>query len=247
MQSSRIIFRTLAFILLSYSLMACTPYDTLSTPYGYNPEEAPSLTESLFGSDQAVISQEAVEKILSSKIELPDSTKLAILRFPETSDSRSRIYGYGYWRSEDYLSLQQSYLDSLETYIGKSERIDQTVVLPSLLTPNVPSIPILREAAVRLQAPLLLVFRVNSDTFQKYKAFKANEYKAFSTVEMVLIDVKTGVIPFTSITTETFLTNKISEDANEQEAMKRAVSVATTKSLVAAADELYVFLKTESY
>lgn len=234
------------YLILFVSLISfsCATYKPIPS-YSYNTEEAPSLTESLFKTDQMVISQEAVETILKSKIVIPDSSKLAILRFPDNGSSSNRIYGYGYWRSEEYLTLQQNYIDTLKHFLSTSESIGESILLPSLLTPNSPSIPILREAAVRLQAPLLLVFRVNSDLYENYRVFKSNDYKAFSTVEMVLLDVRTGVIPFTSITTNDFKTRKNSQDLNEDETRKRVVSTATIKSMAEAAGKLITFLETK--
>ena len=218
-----------------------------SYPLGYGPDvygygENSTLTSSLFESDQNVISQEAVEQILNSKIEIFDSTKLAILKFPDSENFNYRTYGYGYWRNEDFLKVQQSMIDTLDISLRNNAKIDEIVFLPTLLTPKNPSIPILRESAIRLQAPLLLVFRVNGDIYEKYRIFRSSEFKAFSTIEMVLIDIRTGVIPFTTVVTSEYLTNKKRDDQNDQEAKARAINTASFDALLKATDELNVFL-----
>jgi hypothetical protein len=63
------------------------------------------------------------------------------------------------------------------------------------------SIPVLREAAVRMQADLLVVFRITSDVYYKYVVFAKNKVKVYSTSEAVLLDVRTGLVPFTRIVT----------------------------------------------
>src|SRR5579859_166528 len=55
---------------------------------------------SLFPSDQAVLGDDAVARILASKLQLPPKAKLAVMRFP---DAEQRNY---YWRDEQYVKLQ---------------------------------------------------------------------------------------------------------------------------------------------
>ena len=66
------------------------------------------IAESLFPSDQAILGDEAVAKILSSKLELPGKAKLALMKFPDTDESG---YGRYRWREEQYLKLQQEHVD----------------------------------------------------------------------------------------------------------------------------------------
>ena len=49
-------------------------------------------------------------------------------------------------------------------------------------------------------ADLLLVFRVGSDTYSQYRTFAKDKTKAYSTCELVLLDVRTGLVPFTRVT-----------------------------------------------
>ncbi len=155
------------------------------------------IATSLFPADQAVLGDEAVARILSSKLELPAKAKLAIMKFPEAEGSRYR--GRYYWRDEEYLKLQQEQMEALSKTLLASDQIVEVTPLPSLMTPNRVSIPVLREAAVRMQADLLLVFRVGSDTYSQYRAFAKDKVKAYSTCELVLLDVRTGLVPFTRV------------------------------------------------
>jgi hypothetical protein len=126
----------------------------------------PVLT-SLFPSDQAVLGDEAVARILASRLELPATAKLAVLRFQAGNSG----YGRYYWRDETYLKLLSAQLESLSGALTGSGRVSEVTPLPSLMTPPKASIPLLREAALRMQADLLLVFSVNSDTYSQYRAF----------------------------------------------------------------------------
>lgn len=67
------------------------------------------------------------------------------------------------------------------------------------MTPSKVSVPLLREAAVRMQADLLLAYRVGSDTYSQYRTVARDKVKAYSTCELVLLDVRTGLVPFTRV------------------------------------------------
>ena len=58
--------------------------------------------------DQTGFGDEAVAKILSSKLELPGKAKLALMKFPDTDESG---YGRYRWREEQCLKLQQEHVD----------------------------------------------------------------------------------------------------------------------------------------
>jgi len=60
--------------------------------------ERPPVATSLFPFDQLVLGNEAVARILSSKLELPSSCKLVLMRFPDEEGWGSRNYGRYYWR-----------------------------------------------------------------------------------------------------------------------------------------------------
>src|SRR5512140_2815226 len=92
------------------------------------------IMTSLFPSDQAVLGDEAVRRILESKLELPARAKLALMKFPDGEGSRH--YGRYYWHDEEYLKLQQSQVDALAQALAASEQIAAVMPLPSLMTPS---------------------------------------------------------------------------------------------------------------
>ena len=200
------------------------------------------LESSLFPSDQAVLSDDAIKQILSSKIELPKAAKLAVMKFPSSNTSASRYYGSYYWRAEEYLKTEQHQLEALNTSLAASKRIAEVTHLPTLMVPKAASIPLLREATVRMQADLLLVFRISSDTYYKHGFFEKDQVKAYSTCEAVLLDVRTGIVPFTRVITREKLRKKSSEDLDQTETMRKAESEASIDALKAVAGDLASFL-----
>lgn len=208
--------------------------------------EAPTLTSSLFKSDQVVLDDESISKILSSSLVLPDNAKIALIKFPGSQRGALRYYGSYYWRSEDYLKTEQKYIDTVRKRLSGSGRISEVILLPSLLTPNDATIPVLREAAVRLQADLLLVYRIRSDIYRRSRMFADDQVKAYSTCEAVLLDVRTGIIPYTTVITKESQTKKQKQDLEITETMKRAESTAVLNSLESVASELVSFLESAS-
>jgi len=204
--------------------------------------EPPALTASLFKSDQAVLDDESVQRILSSALELPASAKVALMKFPEPWSGGVRYYGSDYWRIEDYRKTQQSYIDAISGRLGESGRVSEVILLPTLLTPAEVTIPTLREAAVRLQAELLVIFRIDSDIYYRPRVFVQDEVKAYSTCEVVLLHVRTGVIPFTKIATAEQSAKKLKDDLDVNETMRRAETAAVLASLKTVSDDLVAFL-----
>jgi hypothetical protein len=200
------------------------------------------VTTSLFPSDQAVLGDDAVARILSSKLELPAKAKLALMKFSDDGFG-VRYYGSYYWRDEQYLKLQQTQVDTITSTLLASDQIIEVTPLPSLMIPRQMSIPVLREAAVRMQADLLLVYHISSDTYSQYRVFSKDQVKAYSTCEVVLLDVRTGLVPFTRVISRERLELKKPADLDLTETMRRAESESAADALKAAADDLVAFVK----
>ncbi len=209
---------------------------------GESGEQQPTLAVSLFRSDQAVMDDEAVRRALASRVALPAKTRIALMKFPGAENAASRYYGSWYWRNEDYLKMQQMHIDAISRKLTASERVAEVILLPTLLTPKEATLPALREAAVRLQADVLLVFRPTSDIYYRPRMFTQDQVKAYCTCEAVLLDVRTGLIPFTTVITRDKSDKKEKEDLDLSETMRRAEGAAVLDALNAVSDKLVAFL-----
>jgi hypothetical protein len=205
-------------------------------------QERPALETSIFPSDKNVLDEEAIGRILNGKFLMPSTVKIALLRMRDDEDRATRYYGYGYWRSEEYLKTQQSFIDTLTGEMAKSKRIDEVASIPSVLTPKEPSIPLIRETAVRLQADMILVLKLSSDVYQKYRIFQSTQAKAFCTCEGFLLDVRTGIIPFSRAITKEYLATEEKPDADFAETMVRAQKEAALLSLKALGQDVAGFV-----
>ncbi|MEA2561012.1 MAG: hypothetical protein QOH06_2516 [Acidobacteriota bacterium] len=186
------------------------------------------LSQSLFKSDQAILSNDEIEKILGSKIQLPRQAHLTVLRLGSSQEILSWAFLSG---SENPLSV----LDS-------SPRLTRVSWLPSLLVPEKLTVSLLREAAARFQADLLLVYRSPCQRFQDYRLFGTDKAKTYCVAEGILLDVRTGVIPFSTATTREVRVEEKSGDVSFYETMQKAEAQATAQALTELAQQLSEFL-----
>lgn len=200
---------------------------------------SPLLTESLFDYKDRTLSEDDIRRILDGHIAIGDTVRLAIFH---TGGSMAR-YGAWRWNDEESLKTQQQLIDTLTWALRRSGRVQKVILLPSMVTGHKPNIHQLRESAVRLQADMLLVYSLHSDLYQKYRVFKKDEAKAFATAEAILMDIRTGVIPHTSVVTKSAQSTKIQSDFTPEELEKRALHTATLEALLETGRQAAAFLK----
>ena len=114
--------------------------------------------------------------------------------------------------------------------------------LPSILIPDKKTVPYLREAAARYQADLLMVYRSYCRSFERYRLFSADQSRAYCGVEAVLIDTRTGLVPFTSSTSSTFDLTEDASDISFRETILKAQQEAITRALADVSKEVAAFL-----
>ena len=205
---------------------ACTTSRPATETSGYaRTSPAPSydlIEKSLFNAPDRTISEEDIQRLLNGKLNIPDTVRIAI--FDYSASSRSNYYSNYYlpWNDEERLKTQQGYIDTLRSGIARSRKVKKIVLMPSVMANANSSITNLRETAVRLQADYLMIYVIKSDIFYKYKAFNPDEAKAFATCEVLLMDTRTGLVPYTAIVTKDRLLTKTAADLNVQELRKRA-------------------------
>jgi len=188
------------------------------------------IKRSLFESDEATISEENIQRLLDGEITLPTDAKVAIYMLPSYSNYH---LPYG---SNTGLNLHRNQLNSFSDAIKSNENIKNVSILPSLLVPRKLTITTLREAAVRMQADLLVILSVESDIYRNTKVFKKNEAKAYANTEILIMDVRTGLIPITGVASEEAFQKKTDDAFNQQEFIASVLRKAVTKSLVSAAE-----------
>ncbi len=193
--------------------------------------ESESLRDSLFKGDQAVLSDQDIDRILSVQLKLADRRRLAILSLDSFTP----------W-SEAIADNESKNFDNLLQTLKASPQLTQVRVLPSLLIPEKRTVAYLREAAARIQADLLFVYTVRIQTFRQYRVFKPDEVRARCIAESVLLDVRTGIVVHTGRATESIELQKAPADLNFTETVARAESDARGKALLSLANLLTAHL-----
>lgn len=222
----------LCAIILIAGASSCT------TPRYRNLETATenAITESLFNFKERTISEADIQRILDGKIGIPDTVRLAVFQYGGTPVQ------YRHWYDEESLRARQQMIDTFTQAVKKAARVQEVILLPSIVTGVNPNIHQLRESAVRLQADMLLVYSLHSDIFQRYRVFKKEEAKAFATCETVLMDIRTGIIPFTHIATKSAHIKKGGEDFGSAELQKRALAQAVLEAMLETGKQTAGFL-----
>jgi CRISPR/Cas system-associated endoribonuclease Cas2 len=230
------------FLICLFSMIGCAApmYQATSSSPVSKLEFREEIQSSLFESDNSEISQEAVDKLLSGKIEIPDNIRITIYKMPNSYSVAYKYYGYS---SEERLDTEQEIFQTVYNGISNTEKIQWIKPLPSILSPNKSTISKLREAAVRLQSDILVIYSVSSDIFTDYNVFSKNEVKAFSTCEMIAFDTKTGVIPFSEVKTKKVIEKELKTDANMAETRKRAEKKAVIEALRELSKQLSDYIK----
>jgi hypothetical protein len=209
---------------------------TTGLPYMASAEyqNRPKAGESLFGTDEAVLRGANIEQILTSKVVIPPKARLAIMQFGNRRTT--------YWWSEEFAKLDQDLENGLVAVLHNSKRLADVSLLPSMMVPDKQSIPYLREAAARYQADLLLVYRSGSRTFDKSRFLSPNQVKAKCIVEAILLDTRTGIVPFAMASAQEYTAKKEKEDYGFSETTARAELKAIEFGLDKIGEDLARFL-----
>lgn len=219
--------------------VGCSTVSSEQRPQDYFSSEAPVSQRnggSLFAGDSKVLSDQDIARILNYRLKLPRQNRIAVLRLSSNN----------YWRfySNDFVQLNDDIAGNFVKVLKQSNRVYDVSYLPSLLIPEKRTVPYLRAAAARYQADLMLAYRSRCHSFNKYRFLSPDKTRAYCTVEAVLVDVRTGIVPFTAISMQEVSDIKKSEELSLNETIEKARLKAIGNGLGDIAGRLVKFLKT---
>jgi hypothetical protein len=209
-------------------------YDPLATPSANALEERAPLADSLFKEDQAVLGNEELKTILASPVVLPQRAKMAVVRFGRMP------YWWGW--SEEFVRTNEQIDSQFLGTLRQSGRLREVAYMPSLVMPPAMTVPLVRQAAARLQADLVLIYRTSTSNYGQQRFLRAKRTRAYSTVEAVLLDTRTGVIPFSTVVDERFAATESRRDYGFDETVARAEQQAIGRAWQRLATETVAFL-----
>ena len=227
--------RFLFFFAIALTLAGCgTAMSTQARPDAYYDSSVSESSEaSLFSGDAETLSDEAIGSILAYQYEAPPLSRIALMPFGREAWSS--------WSEEFALASAKMQAEVLHR-LQASPKIYDASYLPSILVPQSRTVPHLREAAARYQADLLLVYRSNCQSFEKYRLFGADTSRAYCAIEAVLLDTRTGLVPFTTVASRSYDVTRNSADTNFRETMMRAQLDATAEAMGDVSTEIVQFL-----
>lgn len=228
--------RTAIFLVAFFIVSGCgTTSSTMSRPDAYYASvSAEQPAASLFAGDAATLSDEAIREILAYDYSPPALSRIALMPFGREAWSG--------WSEELAIASEKVQADVLGQ-LRSSPRIYDASYLPSILVPETRTVPHLREAAARYQADLLLVYRSYCQSFERYRLFSADEARAYCGVEAVLLDTRTGLVPFTTVTTHSYDVLENDNDTNFRETRLKAQLNATAAALAEVSAEIVRFVE----
>jgi len=181
----------LSFTLCALGLIGCS---SVQKDYDYMSENdyqrRTKLTQSLVAGTEPM-SEAAIQKILSSRVALPKKINLAIVRLSDSSEGA------------DFQTIDKDIADQFYNRATWGGRVQSIIPVPQMLLAKPVTLTSLRQSAVLLQADALIIVRPVSFADWKYQLVEENKAKAITSLEVVFLDTRTGVVPYTSLITET--------------------------------------------
>jgi hypothetical protein len=217
------------------ALGGCTTVETTQRPESYYTGAPQSDAAGLFKGEPGRLSDGEIERIINYRLTLPKQNRVAILV----------LSGASLWRfySNDFVQLNEAIERDFIGTLKGSNRIYDASFLPALLVPENRTVGYLREGAARYQADLLLAYRTRCASYDNFRLLKPDETRAYCSVEAVLLDVRTGIVPFTSVSINNVEATKAADDKNLAETTKKNELAAINKSLGEVAKGLVRFLE----
>lgn len=201
-------------------------YDYMATK---SYQSRPQLNQSLINGNEP-LSEAAVQKILSSKVALPKMINLAIVRLDDSADGL------------DFQTIDKDVADKFYAKANWGSRVQSIIPVPQVMLSKPVTLIGLRQAAALLQADALLIIKPVSYGDWKFRLFDENKAKGITSLEILLMDTRTSVVPFTSLVTETAEIAKDGNDYNDYELTARAKKESESKALMQVAPAVQKFI-----
>ncbi len=226
------IILTLCIIIQACAVGSQNRPDSYYTSNNSNTNTASIMSESLIGDNDKHIND-----LLLHRIKLPSQNRIAILKL-----SNNQWENY----SSRFSELNESMVIKLVQKLRSSERVYDASFLPAMLIQKKPTLQVLREASAHFQADLLLAYSSQCNSYQKYRFVAANETKAYCSVEAILLDVRSGIIAKSVVSTQNFSAKADKNDNDFSETIKKSELEAIATALGEVAIEVNLFLDSAS-
>jgi len=198
------------------------------------------FADSPLGPDLGLSSGQVPDSLISSllahRFTLPPRVSVAILHLPGAQARRS------WYPTPGALDLTQTVAESTVAGVSRAARVSHAAVLPALLVGDQPTVASLREAAARLQADVLLVYRPSCRLYDRQPFIGSKQYRGVCTLEAVVLDTRVGVVPFSTVVTREAVTQHQHDDFDDNGTLRRVQLEALLGAVVEVSQRVGSFL-----
>lgn len=176
------------------------------------------------------LSEGAIQKILASRVSLPKQITIAIVRLSDTKEGL------------DFQTIDKEISDKFYDKSNWGARIQSVIPVPQMMLATPVTLPALRQTAALMQADVLLIIKPISYGDWKFEWIEANKGKGVTSLEILLLDTRTSVVPYTAVITEAAEISKDSSEYSNYELMSRAKKASEAKALLQVAPAIQKFI-----
>ena len=187
---------------------------------------------SLVKDDKGGLTEASIKNLLESRIKMPKKISLAVFRLGNSQ------------QEFDFEPLDDEIATEFYQHSNWGKRVQSVIPVPSIMLPSNVSMKSMRDAAALLQADALLVITPNTQMDWRLRVLDENEAKAFTHFEVLLIDTRTGAIPYTFMASRSAKVIKGKSDYSNQEMMNRAKFLSEKKAYLSLRPKVRAFLNT---
>lgn len=147
-----------------------------------------TLNASLMGPEG--FPEQAIQKVLSSRLEIPKSVSLAVVRLDSQGEGLQ------------FRPFDEETVEILFKGLKSHPRVRSVIPVPETLLSKPVTLNSIRTAGVLVQADLVLVLKSVAAGDWQYRMFERDQAKTTIVVESFVLDTRTSIVPFTGVTSE---------------------------------------------
>lgn len=177
-----------SFYLIGVLLLTSCAHKLSTNPHYLKSAEyqaRPEMSESFIKRSKYNLTEEQISRVLQAKVTIKYGVRLAILNLDGAEDAE----------------VTDARQKAIQELLSKTKGIKDIGFIPSFLIPQPISLGNLRDVTALIQAHYLLLVKTHNRGNFKFKVFSPDEALASSSMEVALVDILTGAIPYTALIT----------------------------------------------
>jgi len=189
------------------------------------------LSEPLFKLENGSLSEKSIRNLLKSRVKIPAKVSVAVVRLNMNSSYERR-------------PLNEQISKGFYSRKNWGKRVQAVMPVPDILVNHPVTLEGLRSTAALMRADLLLIVSPKNSVDWQLNIFEENKAKAYTNLDVLLLDTRTGAVPFTFIASEMAEIPKKNNDYSNQEMMQRAMLESEKKAYTSLLPPVQDFINT---